>query len=114
MAKEYNWHRVADADDELAAEAVITVQDVAGKKVCVTRYQGELYAFAHKCPHAGAFMQEGYIDAVGNIVCPLHRYKFSVKNGRNTSGEGFYLKTYPIELRPEGVFIGFEKGWFSW
>lgn len=114
MAKEYNWHRVADADDVLAAESAITVQEVNGKKVCVTRYQGQLYAFAYKCPHAGALMVDGYMDAMGNVVCPLHRYKFAVKNGYNSSGEGFYLKTYPVELRPEGIYIGLEKSWLSW
>jgi nitrite reductase/ring-hydroxylating ferredoxin subunit len=114
MAKEYNWHRVAEADDLIAAESVITVQDVNGKKICVTRYQDQLYAFAHKCPHAGAHMNDGYIDATGNVVCPLHRYKFALRNGYNTSGEGFYLKTYPVEMRPDGIFIGMEKGWFNW
>jgi 3-phenylpropionate/trans-cinnamate dioxygenase ferredoxin subunit len=32
-----------------------------------------------------------------------------MKNGRNTSGEGYFLKTYPIELREEGLFIGFQS-----
>jgi 3-phenylpropionate/trans-cinnamate dioxygenase ferredoxin subunit len=31
-----------------------------------------------------------------------------MKNGRNTSGEGYFLKTYPVETRPEGIFIGFK------
>jgi len=43
------------------------------------------------------------------VVCPLHRYCFDMKNGRNTSGEGYFLKTYPIELRAEGLFIGFQS-----
>jgi nitrite reductase/ring-hydroxylating ferredoxin subunit len=51
---------------------------------------------------------------VGNIVCPLHRYKFSLVNGRNVSGEGYYLKTYPVEQREDGLYIGFEKSWFGW
>ena len=46
------------------------------------------------------------MDALGNIVCPLHRYKFSIKNGRNTSGEGYFLKTFAIEVREDGIFVG--------
>jgi 3-phenylpropionate/trans-cinnamate dioxygenase ferredoxin subunit len=58
-------------------------------------------------------MAEGFIDSLGNAVCPLHRYKFSLKNGRNATGED-YLKTYPIEVNNEGVFVVFEekKSWF--
>ncbi len=50
-------------------------------------------------------MADGYIDAVGNIVCPLHHYKYNLQNGRNVSGEGYYLKTFPVEVREDGVFI---------
>jgi 3-phenylpropionate/trans-cinnamate dioxygenase ferredoxin subunit len=29
------------------------------------------------------------------------------------SGEGYYLKTYPVEEREDGVFVGFEESrWF--
>lgn len=87
--------------------------EVADKKVCLTLHKEQLYACAAKCPHAGGTMAAGYIDALSNIICPLHRYKFSLHSGRNTSGEGFFLKTYPIEMRPEGIFIGLEEnnGW---
>jgi nitrite reductase/ring-hydroxylating ferredoxin subunit len=77
---------------------------------------GRVLACAHKCPHAGGAMADGFVDALGNIVCPLHRYKFSLQNGRNTSGEGYYLKTHPVQLRENGVFVGIEekKGLFGW
>ncbi len=112
MAKQYNWHRVEDLP---MANQEITVLDVHGKKICCTRYEGSLYAFAYKCPHASGIMADGFIDDSGNVVCPLHRYRFSVKNGYNSSGEGFYLKTYPLEQREDGVYIGLEKtGLFGW
>ena len=89
--------------------------EVDGKKLSLAKFQDQVFAFAHKCPHAGGTMAEGCLDALGNAVCPLHRYKFSLKNGRNVSGEGYYLKIYAVECRPDGVFIGFEeKGMFGW
>ena len=81
--------------------------EVAGKQICLSRHQNILGACTAKCPHAGAKMSAGYIDVLGNIVCPLHRYKFSLKNGRNVSGEGYFLKTFAIEERKEGVFVRF-------
>ncbi|MGX5818009.1 Rieske (2Fe-2S) protein [Chitinophaga lutea] len=112
MAKQYNWHRLHD--DDIATEKEIAVHEVNGKKICFTRFDGQLHAFAFKCPHAGGPMSEGYIDDKGNVVCPLHRYRFNIRNGYNSSGEGFYLRTYPVETREDGVYVGFEKSWLSW
>jgi 3-phenylpropionate/trans-cinnamate dioxygenase ferredoxin subunit len=32
-----------------------------------------------------------------------------MKNGRNVSGEGYYLKHWPVEVREEGVYVGLES-----
>jgi nitrite reductase/ring-hydroxylating ferredoxin subunit len=66
----------------------------------------EIFAFAATCPHAGARLCEGWIDAQGRIVCQLHSYRFDPANGRNTSGEGYKLRTYPVEQRNGSIFIG--------
>lgn len=114
MSKQYNWYRLTDVDDAVVSEQRIVTHEVNGKKICFSRYQGQLYAFAQKCPHASGLMSEGVIDAQGNVVCPLHRYKFSIRNGYNSSGEGYYLRTYPIETREDGIYVGLEKSWLSW
>jgi 3-phenylpropionate/trans-cinnamate dioxygenase ferredoxin subunit len=36
-----------------------------------------------------------------------------MENGRNTSGEGYFLKTYPLETREDGIYAGMEEGGFS-
>ncbi|RAJ01649.1 3-phenylpropionate/trans-cinnamate dioxygenase ferredoxin subunit [Chitinophaga skermanii] len=110
MGKEYNWHALPAL---VLAEKEILVEDVAGKKICITRYNGQLYAFAYKCPHAGAPMNEGYVDAQGQVICPLHKYKFNIRNGYNSSGEGYCLKTYPVEEREGILHVGFDKSWMS-
>jgi nitrite reductase/ring-hydroxylating ferredoxin subunit len=114
--KKYKWHKVADSEADLkwlpGEIALVAVED---KKVCIARWGEGWYGFSHTCPHAGGLMEEGYLDGAGNIVCPIHHYKFSLKNGRNTTGEGYKLKTYPVELRPDGVFVGLEEGGlFGW
>lgn len=100
------WQKIAESIHELDfAASQIAVVETGGKKICIGRYNGQLYAFAYKCPHASGIMADGYIDALGNIVCPVHRYKFSLQNGRNTSGEGYYLKHWQVELREDGIYI---------
>jgi nitrite reductase/ring-hydroxylating ferredoxin subunit len=115
--KKYTWYKIADSKEELHFGKNNMMEIKAGEKsICLILHKGALSACAAKCPHAGAHMADGYIDPVGNIVCPLHRYKFSLQNGRNVSGEGYFLKTFPIEIREEGVFAGIEEknSLFGW
>lgn len=109
------WHKIAESINELAfAPNDIAVAELEGKKICIGKFNDKLFGFAFHCPHAGGIMAHGYIDAVGNIVCPLHRYKFSMKNGRNVSGEGYYLKHWPVEIREDGIYAGIEKSGSFW
>ena len=103
---DHTWHKIAESLAELRADGSSLKEIRLGERtVCLAIYQDRISACAHTCPHAGGRMVDGYIDPLGNIVCPLHRYKFSLANGRNVSGEGYYLRTYPIEERADGVFI---------
>lgn len=107
MTDKNNWVKVAESLEEISFDANnIAEITAADKRICIGKYKGELFAFAHRCPHASGLFKEGFIDALGNVVCPLHRYKFCLKNGRNVSGEGYYLKHWPVEVREEGVFVG--------
>src|SRR5829696_1069733 len=110
MEKKYVWHKIADNISELNfPTSNIIEQTVAGRKVCLVLHADKLMACSQSCPHAGGSLAAGYLDASGNIVCPLHRYKFNPQTGRNVSGEGYYLKTFPCEIRADGVFVGFEE-----
>lgn len=79
------------------------------RSVCLAQFEGKIFAFQSRCPHAGAALKDGYIDAKGNIVCPLHHYKFCLSNGRNCTGQGYDMRTYPLEMRPDGLYIGLRK-----
>jgi 3-phenylpropionate/trans-cinnamate dioxygenase ferredoxin subunit len=39
----------------------------------------------------------------------LHRIAFDIKTGKNATGEGYYIETYPVELREDGLYMGFQK-----
>ncbi len=104
-----NWIKVAMTLDELEfGDNNIATVTIDRKKICLGRFKNGLFAFTYTCPHAGGMMSEGYIDALGNVVCPLHRYKFCMKSGRNVSGEGYYLKHWPVKQTEEGIFVNME------
>ena len=107
MQKQYSWHLFALHLNELQfnGENLAEIK-IAGKWLCIARAGDQVFACAAKCPHAAASLCDGYINVQKQVVCSLHRYKFSLENGRNVSGEGYFLKTYPVEEREDGWYVG--------
>lgn len=101
----YSWTEVEGIDITELKEETITEATAGEKKVCILKREEKIYAFAATCPHQGAPLCEGWMDARGRIVCHLHKYRFDPANGRNTSGEGYKLRTYPVEIRHGKIFI---------
>lgn len=108
-----NWIKIADEINSLPWQlnnmCLITLNN---KTYTLAKYNNNIFAFAHKCPHASGILANGWLDSLGNIVCPVHKYKFCPKNGRNISGEGYCLKTFTVKISETGIFIGLEKSNF--
>ncbi len=114
--KKLKWHKVADKETDIQWSAgQIGEVEINGKKICIAKGKDGWYGFADTCPHAGAPMIDGYITGGCQVVCQVHQLKFNLKNGRDVNGEGYTLKTYPVEARPDGIFVGLEEGGlFKW
>jgi len=74
-------------------------------KICIVRTKSNLIAFDHKCPHSGASLSEGFVNMENEIVCPLHGYRFSLTDGRETSGNKCELKLYGLVLDENGLYL---------
>jgi 3-phenylpropionate/trans-cinnamate dioxygenase ferredoxin subunit len=102
----YNWFKAEGISAAALEENKIIELLIADKRVALVKKQQDLFAFAATCPHAGAPFCTAWLNASGQIVCALHKYRFNPANGHNVSGEGYKLKTYPIEVRNDEIFIG--------
>jgi nitrite reductase/ring-hydroxylating ferredoxin subunit len=100
------WHPVSGSLASELAENKPQELLIGEKRIGLLKKNDTIYAFAALCPHTSAPLCDGWMDARGNIVCPLHGYRFDPANGRNTSGEGYKLKTYPLEIREDVIYIG--------
>lgn len=106
IPQNHTWHKIAESLAEIDfGPNGLTEIEVNGKTICVGKHQDQLFACTQKCPHAGGILANGHLDALGKLVCPLHRYKFDPSSGRNTSGEGYFLKTFSIEKRVDGIYV---------
>jgi nitrite reductase/ring-hydroxylating ferredoxin subunit len=109
--KKHRWHKVAAHASEIVLNRNdIGIVEIEGKKICLAKFKNDWFAFAHHCPHAGGLMSQGFLDLSGNIACPVHGYKFNLRNGRCKIPEGYRLSTYKVESRVDGLFIGIEEG----
>ena len=109
VEKKYRWIKIARNIEELIfAENNIAEIEIEEKKICIGKTISGLKACSSRCPHAGGDMAQGKLDKKGNIICPVHGYIFNLNHGRDTSGEGYSLKIYPIKEEEEGVFVGIE------
>lgn len=79
--------------------------DLAGKKFLCLKKGTDYFVTAPLCPHSGAPLCEGSLDSKGNIICPLHGFKFNPRNGYNASGEGYKLKVYQLRTEEDKVII---------
>lgn len=93
-------------------EARVQIVVIAGKRLVLVRDDNMFYIFKSKCPHAGADLGNAWCEN-GFLVCPVHRYKYSLQNGRGANGQGDYLKCYPTKTEGDILFIGFKKPWFK-
>ena len=79
-----------------------------GKKLCLIKNQQQIYVVQNTCPHAGGILSGGWCKE-GKIVCPIHRYEYDLLTGRGAEGQGDYINIYPIELREDGLYVGFKE-----
>lgn len=83
----------------------IRALNLGEKSLAVVRIDDRAFAVSARCPHASGDLCQGWLDSRNQLVCPVHCYRFDPRNGRNTSGEEYRLKTYPLEIREQELFI---------
>jgi 3-phenylpropionate/trans-cinnamate dioxygenase ferredoxin subunit len=106
----FNWIKIANSEAEISFQENNIAEIMLGeRRVCIAKFRQELFVFSNKCPHASGLFVNGYIDAVGDVVCPIHRYKFCMHNGRNVTGEGYFLKHWVVEVKEDGIYVRSEK-----
>ncbi|MDQ7947583.1 MAG: Rieske (2Fe-2S) protein [Pedobacter sp.] len=105
LTNQINWIKV---EIEVPVHDFIQQVKVRAKKLCLIRNQGKLYMVQNTCPHAGGILSGGWCEK-GNIVCPIHRYEYDLDSGRGAEGQGDYIKIYPLEMRDDGLYVGFRE-----
>jgi nitrite reductase/ring-hydroxylating ferredoxin subunit len=76
-----------------------------GQMLAVFAKEGWVF-FVNRCPHAGGTFAE-HLGNESEVVCSLHRFRYSLQTGQGATGQGDFLRIYQLigtdELVEKGV-----------
>ena len=106
------WYKVAERDD-LRDREVRAVQ-AGAQAIALTRVGDAYAALDNACPHQGGPLAEGSIDcgdadAGCRLRCPWHGWDFDPITGRSPDGHGDAVRTFPLALRDDGIYVAVEE-----
>lgn len=79
-------------------------RDADGVRVAVFRSGDQVVALSGRCPHANGPLGLGWIED-GEVVCPLHRWRFRLSDGRCTTVRGNSVHRFRCEVRGDEVWV---------
>ena len=98
------WEKVLELDE--LPEGRVRPVTCHRATVCMTHFEGEYAALDNKCPHQGGPLGEGSIEN-GWLRCPWHGWDYHPLTGNAPGGFDDGVETFPVELREDGVYVGF-------
>jgi nitrite reductase (NADH) small subunit len=95
------WVRIGKVP-EMPAEGMAKAFELRGTTICVARVGGRFAALDDVCPHQGASLSEGTIEA-GRIVCPWHGWSFDPNTGAELCNPLGCATVYPLRVDGDDV-----------
>lgn len=89
------------------SEGQLTLKVVEGHELLVTIHKGEWVAFKNACPHLDLPLEDARLTAK-SVVCNFHGWEFELPKGNCLTQPSACLKTYPVRIEGENVFLGLE------
>jgi nitrite reductase/ring-hydroxylating ferredoxin subunit len=96
------WVPVCRVDEVVEGQG--RALDAAGARLAVFRLGGDLVALSGRCPHSGGSLGHGWIEE-GEVVCPLHHWRFRLSDGRCTTIRGESVHRFRCEVRGDLIWV---------
>ncbi len=103
--KKFTLGSSKEAVFKLIPEKIIKKVILGETTIGMVRIGETFFCFQAFCPHRGASLIQGNINASKEIICPLHQYRFDLATGRLKSGSCEDLEVFPAELTENGLEI---------
>jgi 3-phenylpropionate/trans-cinnamate dioxygenase ferredoxin reductase subunit len=98
------WKRAARESD--LVEGVPLLVKAGDEEVLLVRFEGQVRAFGHECPHHHDPLEKGALVG-GELVCPGHYARFSARDGTMTAPPSLDdLPVHPVRVESGEVWVG--------
>ena len=97
-----DWSYLCRIDDVPDGRGVTF--EISGLSVAILRDGGTVAALMDRCPHSGGSLGQGWVEE-SEVVCPLHRWRFRLSDGRCTTIRGEGVHRFRVELRGEEIWV---------
>jgi NAD(P)H-dependent nitrite reductase small subunit len=71
--------------------------EVEGKRICLFKHNGEVFATAALCPHKGVPLAVGCVEN-GAVICAMHGWEFDLKTGHCKNIPGQEVRIYEVRV----------------
>jgi NAD(P)H-dependent nitrite reductase small subunit len=78
--------------------------EIVGQDIAVYHFNGEFYAINDLCPHRGAPLSEGFLEA-GKVFCPWHCFDFNLRTGECTTVPSLRVQAYEVKIEGDDLFV---------
>jgi len=102
------WLKIFESEEKAnnkVKENTTQLLIVKGKRICLARHNGQFYAVQDSCTHQGESLSKGKVNFLGEIICPLHNYRFQLDTGHACDSSCGDLLTYAVKSSDSGFFI---------
>ena len=106
------WYKLFE--DEAQLKAALGDQGrrmlrIGERRLCLVRHGDQFHAFDNLCPHNKHSLLEGQVNYLNEVVCPLHGYRYNLKDGLECEGRSGALAIHQIDFRTNGIFLGLNE-----
>lgn len=114
-ANEYELYYVGETSEVPADEGIAVL--IKNQQIAIFNFQSmnKWFAVQNECPHKKQMiLARGILGSTGTnhepkVSCPYHKKNFSLISGKCLSGESYNLKTYPIFVIDNKIYVAVEK-----
>ncbi len=103
--KEYSLGTSREQVFGLFPERLVKKIQLGENQLAGVRIGERIFVFQAFCPHRGAPLVQGSVNGLGEIICPLHEYRFDLSTGSVRSGFCGDLAVYKTTIEPDGLKI---------
>ena len=98
------FRSICTADELPSGASKLFVID--GRMIGLFNVDGQFFALANECPHAGASLAHGCIED-GAVSCRIHHWRFSLSTGRYLDEDNpkYDAQTYRVRVVDETVEV---------